>query len=295
MWHGVRLQTSLSKVPLLNRGALICASADIPALRKLSGFKGHSGHRGCSKCFKFFPSSFTEKTDYSGFDRENWPVRDNVSHRLHAEKVRAAQTKTKFEKLAKEYGVYYSSLLKLEYFDVIRYSAIDPMYNLFLGTTKHMFQLWLARDLLNQQKLKLLEEKIKSVDVVTGFGRLPQKILFNYGSYTAFQWKNWTLVYSVYVLNEIIPQDHLRCWQTFVLACQYLVNPIISTNDVLKADLLFLKFGKQVQHLYGKSSITPNMHLHCHRKECIIDFGPAHMYFGASVSKDLMVSLVQHN
>lgn len=278
-WHGIRLQTSISKIPLVFRGALIFASADIPALRKLCGFKGHSAHRGCSKCFKLFPSSFKEKADYSGFDRENWPPRNNISHRRHAEKVRTAPTKSKHEELAKKYGLYYSSLLKLDYFDVIRFSAIDPMHNLFLGTAKHMFKIWMAKGLLTQQNLKVLEEKIKLLDVATGYGRLPHKISSNYGSYTASQWKNWTLVYSMYALNGIIPDDHLRCWQTFVLACKYVVNPIISTVDIVKADLLFLKFGKDVQRLYGNDVITPNMHLHCHLKECVMDLGPAHVFW----------------
>lgn len=116
------------------RGALILASADLPAVRKLCGFKGHSAHRGCSKCFKFFPGSFKDKTDYSGFDRDLWPPRHNDSHRIHAEMVRKAPTQSKQEELATKYGVCYSCLLQLEYFDAIRFRVIDPMHNLFLGT-----------------------------------------------------------------------------------------------------------------------------------------------------------------
>jgi len=239
LWHGVRLQSSTSKIPLVYRGALIFASADIPALRKLCGFKGHSAHRGCSKCFKLFPSTFAERTDYSGFDREHWPPRDNISHRRHAQKVRTAPTKTKHEQLAKTYGLYYSTLLELEYFDVIKFSAIDPMHNLFLGTAKHMFKVWIAKGFLTPHSLKLMEEKIKAFDIATGYGRLPHKISSNYGSYTASQWKNWTLVYSMFALNGLIPDDHLRCWQTYVLACKYLVSPIVKKVDIIRADLLF--------------------------------------------------------
>jgi hypothetical protein len=114
LWKGIRLQTSASSIPLLHRGAILLASSDIPASRKLCGFKGHSAHRGCSKCFKFFPSSFAVKTDYSGFDTQNWPPRDNKTHRLNAIKVKNAPNATKHEELANKYGVYYSSLLKLE-------------------------------------------------------------------------------------------------------------------------------------------------------------------------------------
>ena len=50
LWKGVKLSTSHSSVPLKYRGALILASAETPAVRKLCGFKAHSAHRGCSKC-----------------------------------------------------------------------------------------------------------------------------------------------------------------------------------------------------------------------------------------------------
>lgn len=70
LWKRVKLSTSESLIRLRYRGVLILASADLPGVRKLCGFKGHFAHRGCSKCFKFFPGGFKDKTDYSGFDRE---------------------------------------------------------------------------------------------------------------------------------------------------------------------------------------------------------------------------------
>ena len=279
LWTGVKMQTSSSTKPLIYRGAILLASADLPAVRKLCGFKGHSAHRGCSKCFKYFPGSFSEKTDYSGFDRDLWPPCHNCSHRVHAEMVRKASTQSKHEELASKYGVYYSSLLQLEYFDAVRFTSIDPMHNLFLGTAKYVFKLWVKKNFLNKKDLKTLEERIHSFDVGTGIGRLPHRIASNYGGYTASQWKNWTLIYSMFCLKGLIPDSHLRCWQTFVLACQYLCSPVISKTDLLKADLLFVKFGQTFQQLYGKKSVTPNMHLHCHLKECVTDCGPVHAFW----------------
>ena len=265
-WKGVKLTTSQSMIPLTYRGALLLASADLPAVRKLCGFKGHSAHRDCSKCFKYFPGSFGEKRDCSGFDRDMWPPRHNDSHRMHAEMVRKASTKSKHEALATKYGIYYSCLLQLEYFDAVRFTAIDPMHNLFLGTAKYVFKLWVKKKLLSKKDLKVLEERINSFDVGTGIGRLPHRIASNYGGYTASQWKNWTLIYSMFCLKDLLPEAHLRCWQTFVLACQYLCSPVLSKTDILKADLLFVKFGERFEKLYGKKTVTTNMHLHCHLK-----------------------------
>ena len=155
-----KLMTSQSRIPLTYRGALLLATADLPAIRKLCGFKGHSAHRGCSKCFKYFPGTFSEKTDYSGFDRDSWPPRHYSSHRVHAEMVRKASTQSKHEALATTYGVYYSCLLQLEYFDAVRFTVIDLMHNLFLGTAKHVFKLWVKNNLLTKKDLKALEERI---------------------------------------------------------------------------------------------------------------------------------------
>ena len=39
-------------------------------------------------------------------------------------------------------------------------------------------------------------------------------------------------------------------------------------------DGLILQFCKSVETLYGKNAITPNMHMHNHLKEVILDYGP---------------------
>ena len=39
LWKGVRLKSSLSSISLKVCAALVCISADIPAARKLCGFK----------------------------------------------------------------------------------------------------------------------------------------------------------------------------------------------------------------------------------------------------------------
>ena len=153
------------------------------------------------------------------------------------------------------------------------------MHNLFLGTAKHVFKVWVKKNLLSKKDLKILEQKIDSFDVGTGNGRLPHRIASNYGGYTASQWKKWKLIYSLFSLKDLLPEGHLRYGQTFVLACQYMCSPIMSKTDIVKADLQLVKFGETFEHLYGKKFVTPNMHLHCHLKECVIDCGPVHAFW----------------
>lgn len=57
-------------------------------------------------------------------------------------------------------------------------------------------------------------------------------------------------------------------------ACRILCKPILSQDDLLKADHLLLKFCCTVQTLYGSFAITPNMHMHGHLVKCMREYGP---------------------
>ena len=95
------------------------------------------------------------------------------------------------------------------------------MQNLFLGTAKFfliVFNLGVKKHFSTKKDLKMLEDKINSLDVGTAIGRLSHRIASDYGGYTASQWKNWALIYSMFCLKSFLPDKHLRCWQAFVLA-----------------------------------------------------------------------------
>lgn len=59
-------------------------------------------------------------------------------------------------------------------------------------------------------------------------------------------------------------------------ACNILSQRIIKLSDVRTADALLELFCKQVERLCGREYCTPNMHLHIHLQQTILDFGPAH-------------------
>ena len=107
----------------------------------------------------------------------------HVLRRRYADKGKNEGSRTKQEKLATQYGCYFSILFERERFDAIRFTVIDPMHNLFLGTAKRMFQIRIEKDLLT----KVIEEIINKLDVGTGVGRLPHKIASNHGRYEALQ------------------------------------------------------------------------------------------------------------
>lgn len=104
----------------------------------------------------------------------------------------AASTLTRREELEKKYGCCYSCLLKLPYYDAIQMSTIvDPLYNMYLGTAKHIIKsTWLHT--LSDRDLRLIQSRVDQTLVSGNIGRIPRKIPSNFSTFTGDQWKNWT-------------------------------------------------------------------------------------------------------
>ncbi len=276
---GVRMYTAESpQFKILVKVALMCVTCDIPAARKCCGFKGHNANLGCSRCLKRFPGGFG-KMDFSGFDRSMWPKRTREDHLQACQRILQCNTQASVDTIEIETGVKYSVLTELEYFDPIRFTVIDPMHNLLLGTAKHMMKnIWLE-EVIDHDQLKDIEVRVHNVTTPNNIGRIPRKIASSFGGFTADQWKHWVILFSMYALHGILPNEYYQCWQAFVLACYFICRKTVTRVDLRKADLLLNKFCKNVERLYGKAIVTPNMHLHGHITECIEDYGSVYVFW----------------
>jgi len=280
LWRGKILKTSsfFGIVPV--RCALTCISCDLPATRKLCGFVSYSASRGCSKCQKEFPcKQFGDKPDYSGYERSEWLPRTHATYLQHASAFNSAKTATRQHELQKLNGVRYSELLRLPYLDIIENHVVDPMHNLLLGTSKHMMRMWKEQGIITEQDFESLQEKVNRMEVPVSIGRIPLKIESQFSSFTADQWRNWTCVYSLYCLHNVLPTDHYSCWSLFVEACCSLLKPSITLQDLERADEKLCEFCKAFEILYGKENCTPNMHMHLHLKDSILNYGPVYGFW----------------
>ena len=279
LWKGVILHTK-EGTPVLVRAALLCVGCDIPAARKTCGFVGHGALRGCSKCLLPFPTEhFGDKPDYSNFNRSEWTSRSLSEHRSSAAKHKVGSTKAALNTIERETGVRYTILLELPYFDPARMCIIDPMHNLFLGTAKKMIELWKECDFLPSSVLHEIQEKVNFSVSPGDLGRLPAKIESGFSGFTAEQWKNWTLYYSLFCLKDVLPRAHYECWHLFVKGCYLLCRRTISNQYLEESDNLFEEFCTKFVTLYGKERCTMNLHLHCHLKECVEDYGPVYAFW----------------
>lgn len=178
--------------------------------------------------------------------------------------VQAALTATRQSELEKQYGVRYSELLRLPYLDIIEHHVVDPMHNFLLGTAKHVMTIWKDKGILNGIQFESIQDKVDRMRIPSKIGRIPHKIVSNFSSFTADQWRSWVCVYSLYCLHGVLPPEHFSCWALFVTACCLLLQPFISYADLDKADKCLIKFCKAFEDLYGEDHCTPNIHMHLH-------------------------------
>ncbi|CDO76809.1 hypothetical protein BN946_scf185033.g6 [Trametes cinnabarina] len=132
LWtHGLFLErTALRFVGRLLRVALIPLVCDLPALRKTAGFAGHSAKLFCSFCRLL-------KKLICNIMRDTWPMRTAAEHRRIATQWRDASTEAERVDLYKEHGIRWSELLRLPYWDPLRFPVVDAMHNLLLGNLRH--------------------------------------------------------------------------------------------------------------------------------------------------------------
>ena len=123
----------------------------------MGGFVGHNALKGCSKCLLSFPTkNFGEKPDHSNFNRSEWENRRNDEHREIALKYVECNTQTDQRKIEREFGIRYTVLLELPYFNSSRMCTIDPMHNLLLGTAKHVMDVWKRLEVIDSKYYEII-------------------------------------------------------------------------------------------------------------------------------------------
>ena len=294
--RGVKIQTFKHPEGISMKSVLLMNASDSPAARKSSGFLAHSALLGCPRCLKVFKGKVGEKY-YGGFN-DYWPPRLLSEHKKHISQIRAAEHDTARKKLESKYGCKDSVLNDIPHFNIIRQTIVDPMHNLFQGTAKMFFVQLVERGVLSPDKLIKLTENLKNIHVPTNSRWIPTDIGSKYIFYNSYQWKEWCLTYSMIAFKGILPQEHLKVWQTFVTACRLICQPVLTVHDANQANKLFKQFGTELEQLWGSDAVKPNQHMHCHLAECIKDFGSPYSFwlfpferFVISILKNFLIFL----
>lgn len=284
LWKGIRLPSTVAAngtlQPLTLCAALLSVVCDLPGLAKVAGFLSHSARLGCSMCLKSFPTAqFGEKPDYSGFHRDEWPIRDVATHRELANKHKELPNRSQQQSFESQHGLRYSELVQLPYFEISRCCVVNPMHNLFEGTAHHFMNVILKRELLTENAMRIVEDRVTAIQTPSDVGRLPLKVASKFAGFKADQWRNWIIIFSEIALIGLIPRSYYNCWQKYAKACKLICSRAITPAIVTEADVLLQEFCEDSCQLFGKEFCTLNMHKHLHLKQCILDFGPIYGFW----------------
>lgn len=76
-----------------------------------------------------------------------------------------------------------------------------------------MKNVWLSEknDFISDEDFQRIQELVDGMTVPQDIGRIPGKIANSFSGFTADQWKNWTVVYSLFALKGVLPENHLEC------------------------------------------------------------------------------------
>ena len=192
---------------------------------------------------KKFCSTFITSPDYSGFDRNLWQPRSFELHRNLAQRVKSAVTRSDRLKTEQEAGVRYSDLLRLPYLDIVRCHIIDPMHDLFLGTSKLMLHLWKDRGFLNNSAFEKIQEQIDSIILPSNIGCISSMISTGFAGFTAERWMHWTTLYKTIALQKYLSLEHYTHWCLYSKACSLMCRTYIHLREIEQADELLMSFS----------------------------------------------------
>lgn len=139
--------------------------------------------------------------------------------------------------------------------------------------------MWKELNFLSTDQFKRIQTIVDNFIVPSDIGRIPLKIASGFADFTADQWKNWIIYYSLPSLKDCLPYRHYDLWLLFVKACHILCRRTITTELLEEADDLLQQFFQTYVSLYGKEYCTPNLHLHGHLAACVKDFGPVYSFW----------------
>ena len=127
-----------------------------------------------------------------------------------------------------------------------------------------IYTVWMEEKLVPISRLPVVEYRLSLFGNLPSCGTLPRTASDTGSNWTNGQWRMWSLCLSQYCLQEMLPEQHMRCWRWFQRGCWYVSERILSPNDFDIAEVAFFQFVKEYQKLYLKKNVKPWNHMMLH-------------------------------
>jgi len=211
---------------------------------------------------------------------ENFDVwffsRDPDIHRQNAVRWRHCNSDASRKRFVKQNSVRWSELLRLPYFDPIKFTTVDPMHCLFLGIARWLVKrIWIDEGILTSNSLNKIQKKINEFQILSDLSRISGKIHSGkeFSNFTADQWQMFFTIYATVSLWNHLPAVNRKILTYFVRICLISISRIVEENLIFEAYQRLKDIVELIENNYGRDKITPNLHLFLHLYECSIDYG----------------------
>ncbi|KAJ7673649.1 hypothetical protein DFH06DRAFT_917167, partial [Mycena polygramma] len=259
----------------------------LPAARQASGCAHHSSHFFCSVCHCYgIPTMY--RTD---FDHPDWKPRDANLLREKAEAWRDATTLKERDAIFEEYGVRWSELWRLPYWNPSRMLVIDSMHCILEGLVHYHCRqvLEIDAETVSTSDITFIQNVIKNTAVPSWISSVPR----NYGESSAGSMKadEWRLLATVYLPIALIllwGQDNLgensahffailqhtmAIFQATTIVCRYGMN--LARASAFRTLMKEWLDGLPKIHPHTESHhFKPNAHAAFHIYDFLLLFGP---------------------
>ncbi|GET51249.1 hypothetical protein GLOIN_2v1776801 [Rhizophagus irregularis DAOM 181602=DAOM 197198] len=198
-------------------GLMLNMDCDVPATRKLCDFI--SARIACYRCHKS-ANLVNNQPNFGGFeDIDDWFVERDINLiREKAREWKKCATEESRKAHVSQYHVRWSEVYQLPYFNSVRFCVVDPMYCLFLGVAKWIvMKLWINEGILNNEKLKIMQERADLIKFPSDLGRHPVRIATGDGfsNFTADMWKTPNLHLCLHICECALDYGFLSSFWCF--------------------------------------------------------------------------------
>lgn len=246
---------------------VVVAAADLPARAMLQNMKGHNGKSSCSVCHH--PGVGVKNP------KKTTTIRYLKGHsailRTHNDTVNKARAVSNgAEAIDGIKGP--SCMLLFDYFNVAENYSIDFMHGVALGITKDVIEIWIGvkkiphpgHDIKFKMKSlnerKTFEKRILQLKPLMHFRRKPRSI-FEVANFKATELVNFLLYYSRFAVINLLPDRIIKHFEQLSAATFILCKRSLSNDDIMQASEMLSRFADNFEEIYGRNSITMNVHL----------------------------------
>lgn len=285
--ESISIKTSANEI-LSFRLVVLIIACDLPARTAVQNFIGPNGKYGCPFCFH--PGVPVKNLSGKSTNIRYVHLAEGVECRKHKETL-IESTKCGEKNVIK--GIKGPSpALMFTTIDVIDSFSIDYMHAIPLGIMKDLIQIWIGKRRLptppyaqymikKQKDREILKHRILKLKPPMSIRRKPRSIL-DVANFKATELLNCMWFYLRYALPGILPTRIVKHFEMLSAGTYILCKEQIQLSEVEFACDLLRKFATEFEDIYGKGSITMNIHLLKHYHQMILNCGPlwCHSLFG---------------